>query len=230
MGAQIGPPLELSFSPKLLKNGMGACLGTWAGDALSQLITVGCTFYYSTAYIWRRDLVPLVAKATAQCPHHTTDIHQQKSNMRDNTLMTMLFLVCFLDLQHCLQNVSVYDHPIVFSIDLWKFVRTTPKGCALSLGVQDIVTIMFGFGCNEALQTLWLLSIQDIIGGEKGPLRSQVQTFFFASPCVYYYSSCVHLYYQIFHRNSVNVARVQQPFVPPIPIVPHRQNYEFKVI
>ena len=50
------------------------------------------------AYIWRRDLVPLVAKATAQCPHHTTDIHQQKSNMRDNTLMTMLFLVCFLDL------------------------------------------------------------------------------------------------------------------------------------
>ena len=32
MGAQIGPPLELSFSPKL---GMRACLGTWAGDALS---------------------------------------------------------------------------------------------------------------------------------------------------------------------------------------------------
>ena len=36
MGAQIGSPLELSFSPKLLKNGMGACLGTWAGDALRQ--------------------------------------------------------------------------------------------------------------------------------------------------------------------------------------------------
>ena len=34
MGAQIGPPLELNFSPKLLKNRMRACLGTWAGDAL----------------------------------------------------------------------------------------------------------------------------------------------------------------------------------------------------
>ena len=34
MGVQIGSQLELSFSPKLLKNRMGTCLETWAGDAL----------------------------------------------------------------------------------------------------------------------------------------------------------------------------------------------------
>ena len=31
---------------------------------------------------------------------------------------------CFLDLLHCLQNVSVYDHrPILFSVDIGKFVQ-----------------------------------------------------------------------------------------------------------
>ena len=35
MGAQIEPPLELGFSPKLLKNRMGAYLGAWVRVALT---------------------------------------------------------------------------------------------------------------------------------------------------------------------------------------------------
>ena len=50
MGAQIGPPLELSFSPKLLKNGMGACLGIWAGDALKKNDVAVIRYHIFTKY------------------------------------------------------------------------------------------------------------------------------------------------------------------------------------
>ena len=71
MGAQIRPPLELGFSPKLLKNRMGACLGTWSGVAVRTLDHDG----FPARLISFAQILPTH-------PHHVCCIHHLHADAR----------------------------------------------------------------------------------------------------------------------------------------------------